>query len=148
MCLWMPAAVLKTFPQFFHRHLNITFMEFCRKHGKTLRKQATSTMRYFLPSITTLWGAQRHSASPCPLISLFVCSEAGNWSSLRVTHQREVQSSCDFVCTNCRIVTCELQRLCQKLHSSCAQAKTKVLIFLSVGVRLYRGCLALACLPH
>src|SRR4029434_9502834 len=25
----MPAAVLSTFPQFFHRHLNITFMEFC-----------------------------------------------------------------------------------------------------------------------
>lgn len=32
MCLWMPAAVLSTLPQFFHRHLNITFMEFCRKH--------------------------------------------------------------------------------------------------------------------
>lgn len=34
MCLWMPAAVLSTLPQFFHRHLNITFMEFCRKHTK------------------------------------------------------------------------------------------------------------------
>lgn len=31
MCLWMPAVVLRTLPQFFHRHLNITFMEFCRK---------------------------------------------------------------------------------------------------------------------
>lgn len=28
MCFWIPAAVLSTFPQFFHRHLNITFMEF------------------------------------------------------------------------------------------------------------------------
>lgn len=28
MCFWIPAAVLSTFPQFFHRHLNITFIEF------------------------------------------------------------------------------------------------------------------------
>lgn len=34
MCLWMPAAVLSTLPQFFHRHLNITFMEFCGKHAR------------------------------------------------------------------------------------------------------------------
>lgn len=30
MCFWIPAAVLSTFPQFFQRHLNITFMEFWR----------------------------------------------------------------------------------------------------------------------
>ena len=36
MCLWMPAAVLNTFPQFFHRHLNMTFMEFWGdKHGQS-----------------------------------------------------------------------------------------------------------------
>lgn len=34
MCLWMPAAVLSTLPQFFHRHLNITFIEFCRKRNR------------------------------------------------------------------------------------------------------------------
>lgn len=28
MCFWIPTAVLRTFPQFFQRHLNITFMEF------------------------------------------------------------------------------------------------------------------------
>lgn len=31
MCFWIPAAVLSTFPQFFQRHLNITFMEFWRR---------------------------------------------------------------------------------------------------------------------
>lgn len=36
ICLWIPAAVLKTFPQFFHRHLNITFMEFCQGHSCTV----------------------------------------------------------------------------------------------------------------
>lgn len=36
MCLWIPAAVLKTFPQFFHKHLNITFMEFCQGHRCTV----------------------------------------------------------------------------------------------------------------
>lgn len=37
MCFWMPAAVLSTFPQFFQRHLNITFMEFCRGEGGTVK---------------------------------------------------------------------------------------------------------------
>lgn len=43
MCLWMPAAVLSTLPQFFHRHLNITFMEFCRKHAKVPQLQSENT---------------------------------------------------------------------------------------------------------
>lgn len=37
MCFWIPAAVLSTFPQFFHRHLNITFIEFCKQEKVTLK---------------------------------------------------------------------------------------------------------------
>lgn len=31
MCRWIPEEVLRTFSQFFHKHLNITFMEFCKR---------------------------------------------------------------------------------------------------------------------
>ena len=33
-CLWIPEEVLRTFSQFFHRHLNITFMEFWSTEGQ------------------------------------------------------------------------------------------------------------------
>jgi hypothetical protein len=38
----MPAAVLNTFPQFFQRHLNMTFMEFCEE------KQSSEFITMFL----------------------------------------------------------------------------------------------------
>lgn len=31
MCRWIPEEVLRTFSQFFHKHLNITFMEFWKR---------------------------------------------------------------------------------------------------------------------
>lgn len=31
MCRWIPEEVLRTFSQFFHKHLNMTFIEFCKR---------------------------------------------------------------------------------------------------------------------
>lgn len=33
MCRWIPEEVLRTFSQFFHKHLNITFMEFWKRRS-------------------------------------------------------------------------------------------------------------------
>lgn len=45
MCFWMPAAVLSTFPQFFQRHLNITFMEFWKGAGGDIKADTGRAVR-------------------------------------------------------------------------------------------------------
>jgi hypothetical protein len=56
MCFWMPAAVLSTLPQFFQRHLNITFMEFYKEERNNVMKTNPSLFTFchrnlFFPSL-------------------------------------------------------------------------------------------------
>lgn len=56
MCFWMPAAVFSTLPQFFQRHLNITFMEFYGKkkrqhHNASKSIQSPSCLHCSFPSL-------------------------------------------------------------------------------------------------
>lgn len=69
MCLWMPAAVLSTLPQFFHRHLNITFMEFCKKHKVQQllsETQVVSCLKRCTRTKTQAWTLVQTSPHPGP----------------------------------------------------------------------------------
>lgn len=58
MCRWIPEEVLRTFSQFFHKHLNITFMEFWRKWRLLICKPTNTLiwwMVYVLITYSSCW---------------------------------------------------------------------------------------------
>lgn len=64
MCFWMPAAVLSTFPQFFQRHLNITFMEFWKGAGGDIKADTGRASAGGGAGLRSTQGAVGESSSP------------------------------------------------------------------------------------
>lgn len=75
MCFWMPAAVFSTLPQFFQRHLNITFMEFYRKERTPHHNASKPTHGYFLAFL-----------SPPPILSFIRNITAPHGFDNRILH--------------------------------------------------------------